>query len=308
MPDLPTELLSSSSTFSRRTLLAGAAGVAGLAVVAAACGSSGGDAGSTATTTGDLNLLSIFPPQGLIVTGSQQRMPFTLADAQGAPLDHVPASLEFLVQKPDGGRLGDPITVRRHDQGIPRAYFPLVVQFPETGDYQITAKVNGTRLEPRAVTVSKPSDVAVPQPGDAMIPVDTPTTANAEGVDPICTRSPACDLHHVTLTQALGSGKPVALMIATPAYCQTAICGPVLDVLLGQEHAFPDVQMVHAEVYKNPTAVDNIADADLAPVIDAYHLSYEPVLFLANADGTIATRLDTIFDKTEVEAALRTLS
>jgi hypothetical protein len=148
----------------------------------------------------------------------------------------------------------------------------------------------------------------VPQPGQPLVPVETPTTADARGVDPICTRDPECDLHDATLTDVLAEGKPVALIIATPAFCQTAICGPVLDVLLSQEDAFPDVRMVHAEVYKNPEAVDNIAEADLAPVINAYHLGYEPVLFLANSDGTIARRLDTIFDEAEVAAGLAALT
>ncbi len=37
-------------------------------------------------------------------------------------------------------------------------------------------------------------------------------------------------------------------------------------------------------------------------------VSYEPVLFLANSDGTIARRLDTIFDETEVAEGLAALT
>ncbi len=302
-----------SPTISRRALLVGAAGAVGVAVLAA-CGSSSGDNGSAdgdATTTpgaGGVNLLAIFPPEGLLVTGSEQRLPFTLADAEGAPLDTVPAELRFVVQRADGTPVGDPVAVRRRDQGIPTAYFPLLFEFPVAGDYQVTTAIDGQDLEPRVFRVGEPDSVQVPQPGQPMPAVDTPTTSDARGVDPICTRDPDCDLHEITLTEALAAGGPVALIIATPEFCQTAICGPVLDVLLGQEGDFPDVTMVHAEVYKNPEAVDNIADADLAPVIDAYHLGYEPVLFLANADGTIAQRLDTIFDESEVSEALAGLT
>lgn len=315
-----------SPTISRRALLAGTAGAVGVAVLAA-CGSSssssgdngsggdnggGGDTADGAATTSPgadgVNLLAIFPPEGLLVTGSEQRLPFTLADAEGAPLDTVPAELDFVVQRADGTPVGDPVAVPRRDQGIPTAYFPLLFEFPVAGDYQVTTAINGEDLEPRVFRVGEPDSVQVPQPGQPMPAVETPTTSDARGVDPICTRDPDCDLHEVTLTEALAAGGPVALIIATPEFCQTAICGPVLDVLLGQEGDFPDVTMVHAEVYKNPEAVDNIADADLAPVIDAYHLGYEPVLFLANADGTIAKRLDTIFDESEVKEALQALT
>ena len=47
--------------------------------------------------------------------------------------------------------------------------------------------------------------------------------------DPLCTQDPQCPLHSVSLDQVLGSGKPVAVMFATPARCQTQYCGPVLD-------------------------------------------------------------------------------
>lgn len=303
-----------SPTLTRRTLLAGAAGAAGL-VLLAACGggdddSSGDDAtgGGSDDGGGGVNLLAVFPLQGLLVTGSEQRMPFLLAGSDGAPLDEGPDTLDFVVTDQDGNAVGDPVTVDRHDKGIPTAYYPLKFTFPAAGTYQATTTVDGDELEPRAFAVVAPSEVQVPQPGQPMIPVDTPTTDDARGVDPICTRDPECDLHGQTLTAALAGGTPVALSIATPAYCQTAVCGPVLDVLLGQEGDFPGVAMVHAEVYKNPEASDNLADADLAPVIDAYHLSYEPVLFLANSDGTIATRLDTIYDETEVREALAQLT
>lgn len=304
-----------SPSLTRRTLLAGAAGAAGLALLAA-CGSSGDDSGDDGagdgsgddTAGGGVNLFAVFPLQGLLVTGAPQRLPFTLAGTDGAPLDDGPATLDFVVTDEDGNAVGDPITVDRHDQGIPTAYYPLIVEFPATGTYQATTTIDGEELEPRAFAVVDPSEVSVPQPGQPMIPVDTPTTDDARRVDPICTRDPECDLHGETLTAALATGKPVALAIATPAYCQTAICGPVLDVLLSQQADFPDIAMVHAEVYKDPEAVDNIADAELTPVIDAYQLSYEPALFLANSDGTIATRLDTIFDEVEVRDALAQLT
>ena len=40
--------------------------------------------------------------------------------------------------------------------------------------------------------------------------------------------------------------------MATPALCQSRVCGPVLDILLGQVPAFADrVRFVHIEVFKS---------------------------------------------------------
>ena len=77
-------------------------------------------------------------------------------------------------------------------------------------------------------------------------------SADAQGVTPICTRTPACPLHEVTLAAALAESRPVALLIGTPAYCQTGICGPVLDLLLAQHDAFPGIDFLHADIYVDP--------------------------------------------------------
>jgi hypothetical protein len=106
----------------------------------------------------------------------------------------------------------------------------------------------------------------------------------------------------VSLDAALTQGKPVAFIVATPKYCQVAICGPVLDVLLAQQAAHPDVTMIHAEVWTDDTTTT------AAPAVTALDLTYEPVIFLIGADGTIRQRIDTIFDSSELDAALQSLT
>jgi hypothetical protein len=54
--------------------------------------------------------------------------------------------------------------------------------------------------------------------------LETPTVADLKGVELLCTRTPnACPLHDVTLKDALAANTPVAFLIATPKFCQTAI-------------------------------------------------------------------------------------
>ena len=106
---------------------------------------------------------------------------------------------------------------------------------------------------------------------------------------------------------ALGGGAPIAFLIATPKYCQTAICGPVLDVLLKQKDQFPQIKMLHAEVY--PSEADaQPGHQQVTEAVSAYGLTFEPALYLAKADGTIAKRIDTIFDGVELHDALAQLA
>jgi hypothetical protein len=78
----------------------------------------------------------------------------------------------------------------------------------------------------------------------------------------------------------------------------------VLDLLEEIAPTRPDVQFVHAEVYTNAAAVGDVNRADLAPVIDAYGLTFEPSLFVADASGTIVARLDNVYDRVELREAL----
>ena len=154
-----------------------------------------------------------------------------------------------------------------------------------------------------AFEVHPPADVTLIGPGDPLPQLQTPTRADARGVKPICTREQVCPLHDHTVGEVRAAGKPTALLVATPAFCQVAICGPVLDLLLQVTDRYEDVGFVHAEVYRDPaTSIEG--DDAYAPVVTDLGLFFEPVLLLADAAGTVVERVDAIYDIAELEAAL----
>lgn len=301
---------------SRRTLLAGGL-VAGAVGLVAACGgstktggsASSGDNSSAAKTAKGLSLVAVFNPSGVIRTGLPQRLVFGLGDANGALVSNGPESLSLTVRDAAGKVVGAPVTSPRHNRGLPRGYYPVPINLAAAGDYKISTTVDGHGLD-AAFHVDAPAAVPIPQSGDPMPRLQTPTTANAQGVDPICTNQPQCPLHQVSLATALDQHKPVALLISTPAFCQVGICGPVLDVLLGAQADYgAKIQMIHAEVYRSGAQVTkDPANAALSPTVEAFSLPFEPSLILARADGTIAERLDFIFDQDELGQALTRLA
>lgn len=303
-------------------MLSGALGMAGAAVLA---GCSSGKSASSTSTTGllslssdsangnsqdDYVLLQIFSDGPYVYPGAPQRLAFALANGEGAFLDTGPASLEFVVVDGKDRPVGSPITVALHDKGLQKGYYPLVFDPPATGDYTAKTSIKGKPLT-AAFQVFDKSKITALGAGAAMPSIPTPTVADHQGVDPICTASPQCPFHTVSLDAALKAAKPVAVLIATPAYCQTAICGPVLDVLVSQKAAFGErITLIHNEVYKSGAiASKNIsAPGNLTPLIAAMKLEFEPTLVLVNADGTIKGRLDNVFDQTEAAAALNSLA
>jgi hypothetical protein len=148
-------------------------------------------------------------------------------------------------------------------------------------------------------TVKTPTEVPTPNPGDLLRFVDTPTVANPRGVNPICTRNPICPFHSVSLKDAPTLGKPMVFIISTPAYCQFAVCGPVLDFVIAEQQRLGDkLTVVHSEVYTDDTK-DKIT-----PTVDAYGVNFEPVLYMADAAGKVVDRWDVLFDQAGLAAAL----
>jgi hypothetical protein len=288
--------------YSRRQFLIRGAG-AGLSValapsLLAACGGSGGN-------TLDLNTVSLvqrFPKE--VLTPGRIRLPMSLGNTEGIVTTQsgvkIPESLRFVVSDLDGNALfEDDFVVQAHITDVPQPYWPLVVDLKEPGTYIIS--LLGFDAAGAAFQVKDASEVAIPTVGSPLPPIDTPTTQNARGITPICTRKPEpCPLHDVNLRDALTMGKPVVYLLGTPAYCQTGTCTPALDALLSAHGSFGDRAIfIHAEVYTDTTATVS------APAVTAHKMTFEPALFITDATGKLVERLDAIFDSSEVLEALR---
>jgi len=281
------------------------AGGAALAFLAACGGDDDGaaddgavPADSTAAGAAPGVLLVLLPQQGVLTADGEQRVPLAFADAEGVPVREGLEPREFQIR----ADTGEPVvvTVDPHDDGVPTPYYPVRFTPAAAGIHEITVVGEDGY---NAVTLDISQDALLPLVGQPLPAVATPTTTEARGVDPICTRTPPCDLHAVSLDEVLGTG-PVALSIATPEFCQTAICGPVLDLLVEALPDYPTITGVHAEVYADPRGNDDPTAGGLAPITDEYALTFEPTLYLVDATGTIVTRLDSVYDRVELRDAL----
>jgi hypothetical protein len=294
---------------SRRQLLVGGTALAFLTACSDDGGGGGGDdAGpdpTTPSTTGGAGgsvLLVLLPQQGVLTTSGPQRVPLAVAGPDGVPIREDLPTRTFQVRTD----AGEPIEleVEPHGDGIPTPYYPVIFTPESTGIHEIT--VVGEEFN--AVTFDIGESSAIPSIGQPQPPLDTPTVEHDQGVTPICTRDPACDLHAISLREALAAGGPIALSIATPEFCQTAICGPVLDLLIEALPDHPTVTGIHAEVYADPRGNADPTAGGLAPIAEEYALPFEPTLYLVDASGQIVNRLDSVFDRVELREALAQIS
>jgi hypothetical protein len=283
-------------SLSRRSFLV----TTGTLLAAAACssGSSGSGSGSGGGNPKGLTAgkVSIEP----YVSTTPQRLAYVVFHNNGDYAGGPP--MQIALKGPGDASFGAPVDAKLHTEGLPakRGVYVIDAPLPGSGVWETKLTIAGSKLSvPFEVTATP----LVVTPGNAAPRAASPTTVDSLGVNPICTQDPPCPLHTVSLDTVIGTGKPVAVMFATPARCQTMYCGPVLTELLGVMAPYQDrVQIVHVEIYKDQTS------EALVPTVDTWALPGEPWLFGIDGTGNVIGRLDGAFATDEVKTLLGRLA
>jgi hypothetical protein len=139
--------------------------------------------------------------------------------------------------------------------------------------------------------------------GQKMPLVDTPTAAQVNDNLKLLTSSirPNPAFYRTSLAQAVQSGKPTLLLLSTPAYCTSRLCGPAYDTTGDLQKLYGDkINFVSVEVY---SGLPNPADSNwsLNPIMKSLGVSTEPWLFLVDKNGTVAYQVEGLFTSDEVQ-------
>ncbi|MDA3038068.1 MAG: hypothetical protein O3C27_00830 [Actinomycetota bacterium] len=263
-------------------------------------------------------LVSLFSSNRVIAAGIPQRLPFGVVNNGLELPDSTALSVRVLSEAVVIDELEVLGRVVRHDH-TPGAddhqhadlqrYYAVRTTLPEPGIYDLEIRI-GDHTVMLPVQAFDRSEIGIPLPGDAFPPIDTPTLDDARGVDPICTLAGGpCAFHHQTAAQIMAEGRPLVFLVATPAFCATAYCGPVLETLIEgilELGSGTDLGVVHVEPWANPRVGQGLNDPGLrlAPSLDLLGLEFEPVMFLVDPTGVIVDRIDNVFDRSELEDAL----
>lgn len=281
--------------WTRRELLR-AGGAAGLAVAGAAV-LGGATALPALAASSQYKTVALPFSSDLYASPDPQRFSMILQRPTKGGIAYVSGpKLQVRFKAPDGGSWTDYTELTLDTEGLPkgRGVYREAFTFADAGNWKGQAKFPGGST---SFTLKLPATAVAPVPGDAAPRAASPTTTDSLGVNPICTRKPACPLHTVSLSDVIGTGKPVAVLFATPALCTSAYCGPVLDEMLEIIPRYQDrVTFVHVDIYKS------LSNATPAPTVQAWNLPSEPWLYGVDGAGIVTARLDTAFGKTEMTA------
>lgn len=150
-----------------------------------------------------------------------------------------------------------------------------------------------------------------PDVGDRPPAARNRTLADVDSIKELTTgslRDP--DLYDLSIPDALASGRPFAVVFASPAFCTTAVCGPQVEVLSELNDVYGDrMDFIHIDLFINPDEIKG--DLDLAvhtPLLMEWGLFTDEWTFVMDASGTVAGRFEGFSPYAEIEETiLRTL-
>jgi hypothetical protein len=283
------------------------------------CGGSNGQQASKDDSGSGATLEQIWRAPGddvAIVSGTENHEPgdvrvsFLVADTQGRVITLPTARVwvakaldarPFLETQAKLERIGVPGGAEADATHI----YVATLRLKRPGKYWLVAEPEGGRTKVQAIgNVVVVKDDPPPDVGDPAIASDTPTIASTGGhMTKLTTRTPPDEsLLQYSVADSLKAKVPFVVTFATPKFCSSRTCGPVVDVVEDVQRRLADdnVRFIHVEVY-----ADNDPAKGFNRWVKQWNLPTEPWTFLVGADGRIAARFEGTVSVNELETAVK---
>jgi hypothetical protein len=196
-----------------------------------------------------------------------------------------PARIESLATKPPFQ--GETTT---ESPDVANVVYSAHIDFPGEGEYRPVALIKEpdgwAKIGLRSIKVGE--FAKIPRPGDKAPLIQTPTAKSAGGnLTEVSTRVPPDTQNKVNYADVLGK-EPILLLFTTPQFCQSRVCGPVVDVAQQAQHEFEGkANFIHMEIYN-----ENDPSKGVRPQVRRFHLPTEPWLFAINREGVVGAVIE----------------
>jgi hypothetical protein len=194
----------------------------------------------------------------------------TLRDDNGSPLSEYSGEFTWIV--PDI-----------------RGLYSFQMQIPVPETFQITLNSDAF-LEAGPVGLVTVDDPLVISVGDTAPLSATRTSADYDLAELSSDPDPDPSFYVLSVDEAIESG-PSVIVFATPAWCTSEACGPLLDQVKAFSPTYPDLNYVHVEVYEN-IQVSSFDELLPVPAIGEWGLPSEPWIFVTDASGTVVASFE----------------
>jgi hypothetical protein len=199
----------------------------------------------------------------------------------------------------------EPVGVRGVSTGAAApALYVAHVHVSEPGKYYVLARPIGKVAIGGIRDIVVKGRSATPPIGVHAYPSRTPTLASSGAkIAQLTTRVPPDRaLLRYSINQSLAARAPFVVTFATPRYCESRTCGPVVDVVEHARRRFEGkgIRFIHVEIYK-----DNDPRNGQNQWVRQWRLPSEPWTFLVGRDGRIKAKFEGSVSTGELEAAIR---
>jgi hypothetical protein len=287
-----------------------------MAVLLATAALSAGCGGSRASGNGSLDAILKRPgPMVGITAGASQfvpgnvRYPFLVIRNDARPVERPTATV--WVAKSRSQKPFQQTTARLEPIGVPGRSAPAFggvtriyvahLSLPSPGRYWLLAQPRGGRIQGLGV-VDVAARVSSPAVGAKAPRSQTPTLATAPAARITTSRPPDLPLLRYSVAGSLSAHRPFVVTFATPKFCTSRVCGPVVDVVEAVRRRFErrGVRFIHVEVFtgNDPTRGYN-------RWMRQWGLASEPWVFLVGADGRVKAKFEGSVSAAELAAAVR---
>jgi hypothetical protein len=174
-----------------------------------------------------------------------------------------------------------------------RVVYSANLNLPAAGECRPAVLIReGDEIGAKVLPGIRPGEFTeVPRVGDEPPQIHTPTAQDVGGdLAKITTRVPPDTLNKVDFAEVLGK-EPIVLLFATPQFCQSRVCGPVVDVAQEAQQKFGgQASFIHMEIYN-----ENDPGEGVRPQVREFHLPSEPWLFTIDREGRISAAVEGAF-------------
>lgn len=176
------------------------------------------------------------------------------------------------------------------DELVPvgRGVYIVPLRLPHAGEWGIAFEIDdGTRREEVRFRFSVRERAAAPAKGDLARASRTRSLGDAPLAELTSDPNPEPALYQLSLAEALAQGRPLLLVFATPAFCHSRACAPVLEAVKSVWRARAgELIALHVEVFENPHQPEQLREA---PAFVEWRLPSEPWTFVIDHQARIYT-------------------
>ena len=117
------------------------------------------------------------------------------------------------------------------------------------------------------------------------------------------------ELYQSSIAEAAASGRPTAIVFASPAFCINEVCGPQVEVLQQLKERYRGrANFIHVDLYENPQEIQGeLSQARISPVVEEWGLPSIEWTFLLDREGRVAGRFEAFATLDELAEALEGL-